>query len=320
MKKLVCTYFDHNYLARGLALLESLFLHNPDFTVVVLCIDEITERTMREKFPSIHLIDLESYKAETNIEENRFKNKKEFLFSVTPNLCLMALRLYPDVETLLYLDADVYIYGNLDSIYDELGQYSIGVCSHRHGRIIKLLTKDYGEYNVGVNLFKNNLIGRNCLEHWKAQCDEWHPQLEGYPLTFFSDQIFLNSWPTHFKGVFTEIRNIGVNVAPWNARTFPFKMKNGKFFIKDQPLLIYHFSSLSKVGVSRWDVNTEMAFFYLNSALESLYCSYIRHLEKFELENINHAKLDTKISVKKRLFCFLMRRKIKSVITVPLSP
>ena len=110
------------------------------------------------------------------------------------------------------------------------------------------------------------------------------PDIKGYPLSFFSDQIFLNDWPTLFKNSFKEIENIGVNVAPWNALNYSFKFRNDKYFVNEEQLLIYHFSSLIKIDNQRWNVNSGLTFFSLNKVLSIIYKNYINHLESFDLE------------------------------------
>ena len=40
VKRVYCTYFDHNYLARGLALYHSLQRHAPGSRLWVLCLSE----------------------------------------------------------------------------------------------------------------------------------------------------------------------------------------------------------------------------------------------------------------------------------------
>ena len=38
-KKLICTYFDENYLPRGLALIDSIKRNNNNIQLVILCLD-----------------------------------------------------------------------------------------------------------------------------------------------------------------------------------------------------------------------------------------------------------------------------------------
>ena len=41
-----CTYFDHRYLVRGLAMIRSLAAHCPAARVWVLCMDDTTYATL----------------------------------------------------------------------------------------------------------------------------------------------------------------------------------------------------------------------------------------------------------------------------------
>lgn len=57
-----CTYFDHRYLARGLALYGSLARHAQPFTLFVLCLDEpAREALSRLGLPEVQVIALEEF-------------------------------------------------------------------------------------------------------------------------------------------------------------------------------------------------------------------------------------------------------------------
>ncbi len=42
------------------------------------------------------------------------------------------------------------------------------------------------------------------------------------------------------------IKNIGINTSYWNAANYSFRKINDVYFVDNQPLIIYHFSSLRK--------------------------------------------------------------------------
>ena len=46
LNRVYCTYFDHNYLSRGLALYHSLQRHAPGARLWVLCLSEACYRTL----------------------------------------------------------------------------------------------------------------------------------------------------------------------------------------------------------------------------------------------------------------------------------
>ena len=203
---------------------------------------------------------------------------------------------------MLYLDADVFVFADLESIYKEFNGYSIGVCSHRHNRIVKKISNHYGEFNVGVNLFRNDVVGEKCISNWKKECDDWYPSKPNYPLTYFSDQIFLDDWPKKYKDYFLEIKNIGVNVAPWNAINYSFKKLNNKIYVNNKPLIIYHFSSLVLIEKNTWNTNGGYCFFRLNKALRNLYINYIHNVLSVNFKTESIVKLEFKGSIKKKIF------------------
>src|SRR5258708_1689601 len=62
--RVYCTYFDHNYLSRGLALYHSLRRHSPDFTLWVLCQTEQCYRTLLAlDLPNLLPVRLEDFEA-----------------------------------------------------------------------------------------------------------------------------------------------------------------------------------------------------------------------------------------------------------------
>jgi len=63
------------------------------------------------------------------------------------------------------------------------------------------MSRNYGVYNVGVNAFRNDKEGNRCLEQWHSDCSTWTKDLEGYPLSFFSDQIWLDKWPNMYSNI-----------------------------------------------------------------------------------------------------------------------
>ena len=303
-KKNICTYFNQNFINRGCALIDSLFKTNENFVLYVLALDDVTFNYLKERYSpeNVVILSMASYSSFFKINPEKYLDKKQFFFSITPNLCQWVIDQYSEIDVLLYLDADVYIFAELDIIYKEFNGYSIGVCSHRHNKFVKKISNHYGEYNVGVNLFRNDVIGKKCISNWKKDCDDWYPNKPNYPLSYFSDQIFLDQWPKTYKDHFLEIKNIGVNVAPWNAINYKFKKINNKIYVNNNPLIIYHFSSLVKTEQGVWNTNAGYCVFKLNKELRKIYINYIEHVvsSKFKTEKV--VELEFKGSIKKKIF------------------
>ena len=284
-KRDICTYFDKNFLPRGLALLDSLEKNSDNFIVYILALDDETAEYLNNlNKMHIQVITLHQYSEYFSIDQTKFKNKKEFYFSLTPALCLYVLKHYSEIEILLYLDADVYLFSNLEILYKEVGEASIAMCSHRKPWYINLVSTNYGIYNVGVNLFRNDEEGNQCLEEWYRDCSEWKKGQEGYPLSYFSDQIWLDSWLQKYKSI-KIIEHIGINVAPWNALQYKFRMRENRYYVDNYPLVIYHFSSLQPISEGVWHGNTLFTILNIKGELLNLYREYIKNLEKYNKFN-----------------------------------
>ena len=306
-KKYFCTYFDFNFLPRGLALFYSIKKFQTDFVFYILAFDKETNKYLNElNEDKIILISIEEYNSHFNTSLERFEDKKQYYFTATPNLCLYLLENNIEIDILLYLDADVYVFNSLESLYDEFSNNSIGFCSHRLHPLVQLFSRNYGKYNVGVNLFRNSETGLKCLRDWKSDCDNWYRDMPGYPLKFFSDQIFLDSWPKKYEGV-KVIENIGINVCHWNAANYRFTKLNDKYYVNGQPLIIYHFSSLRKESDTTWNSSSIYAFVSIKRVLMEIYCKYIDQIESFGLSNMKQVIITHKESLRKRGFRFLMK-------------
>ncbi|MDC0304892.1 hypothetical protein OAL57_00365 [bacterium] len=314
-KKYICTYFNIDYLARGLALIDSINKHNSDVLIYVLAIDQEVEEYFQQGYRNVEVIEMRNYQLYNEKTQSIHSDRKQFFFSITANFCRMLLEIKTEIDVLLYLDADVYVTSDITPIYREFESYSVGVCSHRRNKYIEMVSKNYGLYNVGVNLFRNDRVGRRCLSEWSQECNEWYPGMPGYDLPFFSDQIFLDKWPCLYKKKFLEIKNIGVNVAPWNTFNQKFRFSNDNLYIKNKKVIIYHFSSLVQEEKGIWNPNSGRAIFVLNKPLKRFYITYIKKLGDFGLDTEKIVKLNFRDSLKKRLFFLIfspfLNRKIK---------
>ncbi len=291
----ICTYFDINFLPRGLALLDSLSKNSIDFKFYILALDDkVVKYFEKLNNKNVQLITLEEYSVYFSIDKSKYQNKKEFYFSLTPAICLYVLKKFKDIDIILYLDADVYLFNNIEILYDEIGDASISMCSHRLPWYINIMSKNYGIYNVGVNAFRNDAEGTECLGQWHKDCTSWTIEQENYPLSFFQDQIWLNKWPKLYKNI-KIIDNIGINTAPWNAIKYKFKKKDNNYYVDNRALVIYHFSSLKDLGENKWHVNTSFAVLNINGVLLEIYKKYIEHIESYNFKR-NNDLIDLKFS------------------------
>jgi len=245
MKRYYCTYFDKNYLAKGMALIESLnSFEKNSFTLFILCLDNLTKEILTQlNYSYVQLISL------NEIEKNDFALKKakadrskiEYCGTLTPSIILWILKNIPSLPLLTYLDADLFFYASPDPIFQEFEKHSILIHEHRFSPEQKYLERN-GKYNVGLLCFKNDMSGLSALEWWRNKCNEWcYYRLEDAK---FGDQLYLNQFPLRFQRV-AILSNIGAGVAPWNHIQYEFCVNDhGIKCVNKTPLIFYHFHSL----------------------------------------------------------------------------
>ena len=176
-----CTVSDKNFLHFGLALYESLKSNlQEDFRLFYLCTDKECYQALEDlSLESVVPLSLEdlleaddrlksarygepSYEA-INVANRTNSDAKyiQFFWCLSPYLSWHILDKY-DVEDVLYVDSDIYFFNDVNRIYEEVGNKSIGIVRHRIN-----YNPDVGEYNVGIVYFKKDLTGYQCVEWWK---------------------------------------------------------------------------------------------------------------------------------------------------------
>ena len=234
-----CTYFDHRYAPKGLAMWRSLKHHLPDATLHILCLtDACFEilRTCRLRDVELYrLVDIERANPDLVIARSN-RSLTEYYFSLTPYLPLHLLDTHSEIDRLTYVDADLLFFANPQPVFDEIGDSSIGVIEHRFPSELADLNK-YGRFNVGWLTFRRDGAARSCLESWRAQCLDWcHDRLEDGR---FAEQKYLDTWP-HTVNRLRIVQHKGANVAPWNLANFQLSFDGRDLTLDGEPLIFFH--------------------------------------------------------------------------------
>jgi glycosyltransferase involved in cell wall biosynthesis len=241
-----CTYFDKNYLLKGLALISSLQAHESEpFTLYVVCLDDLTQELLSllaiEQVTTIALAEIEAGDAElAGARHNR--TLVEYYWTLTPSIISWFLKYLPTNELITYLDADLYFFSTTTPIYSALGDGSVLIHEHRFSPELVFLAK-HGTYNVGLMCFRNDTNGREVLNWWRERCIEWcYERVEDGK---FGDQLYLEDWPTRFGGV-QIFDHDGAGVAPWNQGKYDFSLcDNGIPQVNGVPIVFYHFHAFT---------------------------------------------------------------------------
>lgn len=274
-----CTYFDRNYLTRGVAMINSLNKWETEpHTIIVVCMDELT-RVILEKLalPNVVTVPMHDIEAGDSAllatKENR--SVREYLWTTTPTVILRVLERHSNGESLTYVDSDMLFYSSVEPIFTELAENNVIIHEHRFPPRLKHLEEN-GIYNVGLLSFRNTSEAREVLHWWRERCIEWcydTPQ-DGK----MGDQAYLNEWPTKFSKVGV-IQNIGIGAAPWNIEQYQVSQQsNERVFLNDIELVLYHFHSLKFVNPLLIIPCAEMAYFFPSNYLRFIAIPYVESL------------------------------------------
>lgn len=272
-----CTYFDINYLLRGLTLYRSLERSGCDFHLHVLALDDacfdVLERLALERMEPIALRDVEAAYPEL-LKAKANRSVVEYYFTLSPVLPLFLLKLDSEIDVVTYLDADLFFFESPEPLFAELGARSILITEHRFPDYLREKEK-FGRYNVQYQSFRRDEQGLACLERWSAQCIEWcYDRLEDGR---FADQKYLDEWPGRYSRLVVSQLE-GAGVAPWNWATVPMRLTDGRVTVGDEPLIFYHFHGLKILRP--WLISNGLRDFGMMPwrLCRHLYAGYVREL------------------------------------------
>ncbi|TAM71925.1 MAG: hypothetical protein EPN48_00545 [Microbacteriaceae bacterium] len=260
-----CTYFDSGYLARGLALFESLASRGDTAEIWVLCLDDETKTYLDScgdaRLHTITTADIEAYEPRL-LTVKSARSRMEYIFTCTPQLVRFVQAKQSDPTAVaIYLDADLYFFDDPAHVVGALETASVGIIEHRYPRRLERRLLKYGRFNVGWVGFRNDENGRGCADWWAESCLDWcydTPEDGRY-----ADQGYLDEFPTRFDGV-RVLSDAGFDLAPWNTGRHtlttravgnrrPDVLVDGR-----SPLAFFHFHGLRERG--RWFVTSQLLY------------------------------------------------------------
>ena len=239
-----CTYFDTHYMLRGLTLYRSLQEHEGDFVLWVLCCDDLSFENLRKldrpNLRPVRLSEVEAFEPRL-LEARANRSHVEYLWTLSPIWPLYLLERDPSIETITYLDADLFFYASPQPVFEEIGDASISIFSHRH-LPEDLHLADNGIYNVGWCGFARDEIALRCLEKWREQCLEWCYANSDTGL--YGDQKYLDEWPALYGDALCVVEHVGAGIAPWNWTRYRFDKVGRTLTCEGVPLIFFHFHGL----------------------------------------------------------------------------
>ena len=250
MTRYYCTYFDRNYLTRGLALIESLRrTETSDWSIFVVCMDAMTHVMLQQlALPNVRLLQLHEIEGHDRelLAVKPSRSLVEYYWTLTPTVILRILERHQEIAVLTYLDADLFFFSSPQPLFDEMGDASILIHEHRFSPRQRHLATHNGRFNVGLLSFRRDVSGRTALHWWRDRCIEWC--FTRYEQGKMGDQLYLNDWPQRFSDV-AVLQHAGGGVGPWNHDQYAIRPSSGgQILVDEQPLIFYHFHSFRMVS------------------------------------------------------------------------
>jgi hypothetical protein len=280
--RVYCTYFDHNYLPRGLALYHSLQAHAPGARLWVLCLSESCHRALTAlDLPNLkprRLADFEA--ADPEVAATRLtRSTIEYYFTCSPAWKLHVLENEPQAEWVTYLDSDLFFFASPAPIYDEMKDASFGIIPHHFTKRLAGMER-FGTYNVGWVSVRQCDEGIAALRWWRERCIEWcYDYVDG---DRFADQRYLDKLPGLFPNVHV-IRHLGANLAPWNFADLRVEWRDEKIVIEGRyDLLFFHFHKVKRNGQHYFNSHREFHAPFPKIMRDRIYRPYVRALAAAE--------------------------------------
>jgi hypothetical protein len=259
-ERVYCTYFDHNYLPRGLALYHSLQRHAPGARLWVLCLSDACHQALTTlALPALVPVRLPDFEAaDPEVAATRpLRSLIEYYFTCSPAWKRYVLSQEPQAEWVTYLDSDLFFFASPEPIYAEMKGASFGIIPHHFTRRLARHQR-FGIYNVGWVSVANTDEGRAALNWWRERCIEWCHDYVDEANQRFADQRYLDRLPDLFPKVHV-IQHLGANLAPWNFAERQLAWRDGAVRIDGRyDLLFFHFHGVKRAG--RYYFNSHRTF------------------------------------------------------------
>jgi len=300
-----CTYFDSNYLIRGLALYESLSKNCESLVYYVLALDQQVKSFFEQRrFHNIVLLDikdLENFEPKLKILKSE-RSEIDFIFTLTPILIKYVAQLHTkSMNYVHYVDADTYFFSSFKEYIKLLEDSNVAIVPHRYNFLVSRFYRKYGIFNVGIVSFKKSISALKTLDWWLTSCLEW---CHDFPDSGrYADQGYLNKFPS-IQSNLKIIENRGVNLAPWNMGFInPFKKFETIFIKEEVPIIFFHFHGLKLIGNIIIPNHIQYLSAFRNNTRKYIYNSYVANIleisKKYSIPISSNLSVFNKRSFKK---------------------
>ncbi len=273
-----CTIVSPNYLAYALTLSASYLEQHPSHRFFVLIVADLSSsdkpRFEDNGFTPVML-------PEIGLKDIRREAMKydilELNTNVKPTFMKYLLHTF-DLEQLVYLDPDIFVYKPLTPVFEALDLASAVLTPHTTSPINddkRPSEQDQlynGTYNLGFIAVRRGEETQRLLDWWEQRCLE-NGFSEGRT-GLFVDQKWMNLAPAFFAGV-AILRHLGCNMAYWNLHERHLSGGSGAYLINEtEPLCFFHFSGIVLEDPAMLSKNTNRYTLADRPDLQEIFAAY----------------------------------------------
>ncbi len=276
-----CTIVSPNYLAFARTLAASYIAQHPGRQFFVLIVANLKDAAQfsSHSFTPVLLCQL-------GLSDMRGEAMKYDILELNTNVKPTFMKYLIEthsLETLVYLDPDIFCYAPLSPVFDELANGATAVLTpHITFPIMDDLNPSEqdllfnGTYNLGFIAIRNCAESARLLDWWEARClglgfSEGRTGL-------FVDQKWMNLAPGLFHGV-AILRHAGCNMAYWNLHERTLNLTSSGYVVNSLaspcvPLCFFHFSGIAPKDDAMLSKNTNRFTLASRPDLRSLFAKY----------------------------------------------
>ena len=240
----ICTIIARNYVAHARVLAESFNQVHPEGTCSVLVIDDPSGYIDAAE-ESFELVTIDQIGLPDADQMAASYDVMELSTAVKPWL-LRTLLERPGVESVMYLDPDIKIFGPLTEIEERALEHNVVLTPHftdplpRDNR--KPSEEDIliaGTYNLGFIALGDSQTARELLDWWGERLEQHC--INDPERGWFVDQRWIDLAPGLWPGI-DVLRDTSFNIAYWNLATRRLEIDGDGYRVDGTPLHFFHFS------------------------------------------------------------------------------
>ena len=277
-----CTIISPNYLAYARTLAGSYVAQHPDQRFYVLIVADLADPAPFQIEPGFIPVML----PEIGVPDWRFAAMKYDLLELNTNVKPTFLRYLLDayeLDSIVYLDPDIFVYAPLDPVFRFLDEGATAVLTPHmttpvfDGKSPSEQDLLYnGTYNLGFIGVSRSTEGRRLLDWWEHRC--LNLGFSEGRTGLFVDQKWMNLAPGLFDGVVIS-RDPGLNMAYWNLHERQLTATAEGYAVDSPvcasaPLRFFHYSGIVPAAPEVLSRNTDRYTLGSRPDLQELFEGY----------------------------------------------